>query len=181
MFINLILKHAGWIAWRIASYSDSCHFLLIFSFYLLIIFLLFFLVEASRASALYRTRCGYRQTMTFTRPPGTEWRSSRRITRTNGKDTPWRSGTYSRRRPFDPPSEGSLFFLEKHDRFLFFLFSGLSSAKRRGIVNNPCFVVLLLQTFARRYGLLTDVRAIHEGIYEVASCAHTSLRYRENL
>lgn len=126
------------------------------SYYLLVFF---FPAGASRASALYRTRCGYRRTMTFTRPPGTEWRSPRRITRTNGKG---RSLKERDIQPFEPPSSFQRPFQGPRSRFL--LSQDFPSRDVHSTVNNPRVVASLLQTFARRYSLLTDVRTIHGGI-----------------
>lgn len=119
---------------------------------------------------LYRTGCGYGQTMTFTRPPGTEWRSPRRITRTNGKDAPLRSRTYDHWQMLDPLGERFFFsflffFLQDRQGIPFLRFQDFPSQSTRcGIVNNPRVVALLLQTFAHRYSLLTDVCAINKGI-----------------
>lgn len=119
------------------------------------LFFFFSFVEVWRASAPYHTKCGYRQMTTFTRPPGTEWRSPRRITRTNGMDIPTSSKIYVDGRSILPEKDFFLFFL-----FYFVLqkrvpFSPLhfpNIAEHRGTVNNVRVVALLLQTFARRYG-----------------------------
>lgn len=119
------------------------------------LFFFFSFVEVWRASAPCHTKCGYRQMMTFTRPLGTEWRSPRRITRTNGMDIPTSSRMYSRRRPLDPSGERFLsffFFCFEKARVPFSPLHFLNIVEHRGTVNNARVVALLLQTFARRYG-----------------------------
>lgn len=80
--------------------------------------------------------------MTFTRPPGTEWRLPRRITRTNGKDAPLsRAGHVAvGGRSILTAKDPSSFFGKARPRS-FSPFPGLSFREaphgRRGTVNNP--------------------------------------------